>query len=244
MGENSHPCGGSYMLEEMCQYSYSCKKNRGSYYPLHNKIVKSNCVRMLTKTVENDYAFCSVESDRLVFVFAGSDDIKDWVNDFKRGNNDWIKHNHIHKGFYFSYEPFKKWVTTIVAQHFNKDIYVTGHSRGGALALLCAYNLGLREHKVSCITFGAPKVFKKRKKFNLLSIYNTNVIIKRDKVPRLPYSFKRTGKTVVLKSRWFYYLPMGWVKAHLDYLNNLTRRKRWQETSQKFKTLLIGRTTH
>jgi hypothetical protein len=81
-----------------------------------------------------------------------------------------------------------------------KPIYVTGHSRGGALCTLCARhiakNLGL---PCSCISFGAPAQGTKeyRDQLDLLPINHTRVTHGYDIVPEMPpyvLGFRHGGK--------------------------------------------------
>ncbi|MEW6095706.1 MAG: lipase family protein, partial [bacterium] len=57
----------------------------------------------------------------------------------------------------------------IVKDNLSKDIYITGHSLGGALTSICALEFGLSYPIVGIYTFGAPRCFDKEK----VKIYDT-----------------------------------------------------------------------
>lgn len=74
-----------------------------------------------------------IRNDFIAFVFQGSDDLKDWVSNFRVGEGK------EHYGFSLAFKSFqddiREWVRR--AGH-SKTIYFIGHSRGGALATLAA----------------------------------------------------------------------------------------------------------
>ena len=72
-------------------------------------------------------------------------------------------HGGIHRGFYSAYQSLESQISAILAQTRPKYLWVTGHSLGGALALVCAYDL-IENKKVALngvITFGQPMVADK-----------------------------------------------------------------------------------
>lgn len=76
----------------------------------------------------------------------------------------------VHRGFYLTYSKESDETNLSLRSqvlHFLKqgsgDLYLTGHSLGGALAQLCAYDLmtmvpNLKSRRIHLITFGAPAV--------------------------------------------------------------------------------------
>lgn len=140
--------------------------------------------------------------DVAVVVFRGSDDYFDWfanLNDFCMTT----PHGEIHKGFYDAYQPLKPQIVTILGQYNPKHLWITGHSLGGALALVCAYDVIDNEKIVvqGVITFGQPMVAQKN-----LATYLDKLLEGRyahfvngdDIVARVPPSFVHCGSLV-----WF-----------------------------------------
>ncbi|KAF6250498.1 hypothetical protein COO60DRAFT_1705829 [Scenedesmus sp. NREL 46B-D3] len=119
----------------------------------------------------------------------------------------------VHSGFLSAYDSVKVKVLRLVDQltagageEQPWDVYVTGHSLGGALATLCAYDLAGRRgasaagKRVHMYTYGAPRVgnkafadaFNKRLKGDAWRITNKADIV--PSVPRLMgYAHVRTG---------------------------------------------------
>lgn len=100
-----------------------------------------------------------------VLVFRGVDSIQDWIY-----NLNIIPENTmigtVHKGFHDSFKlAWSHFLSKpeILNILISKDLYITGHSFGGALAILSAYvfrALKVDENiKMTVHTFGSPKVF-------------------------------------------------------------------------------------
>lgn len=111
----------------------------------------------------------------------------------------------VHTGFY---EAFKA-VEDIVKKELNQPdlqdvpLYITGHSLGGALAVIATHCLE-RDSLAACYTFGAPRVgnlaFGQSLKPPVYRIVNAA-----DLVPRLPPSF--VIEVLTLLVRWLSFLP-------------------------------------
>lgn len=154
---------------------------------------------------KEDHAYFALYDNYAVFAFAGSNDTKDWLENFDLYplKKDSYKKNHlndgkwgkgtIHNGFYDNWKKFKSCVNKVVEQYKingdDIDIYCFGHSLGGAIAELCARhlakNIGIKN---SAITFGSPRVGTKsyRDQFRSLPINGTRVVNCTDIVSTLP----------------------------------------------------------
>lgn len=140
--------------------------------------------------------------DMMVIAFRGTDDIQDWLINLNRFA---VKtpHGEIHKGFYNAYQSLKPQILGSLKEKQPKHLWITGHSLGGALALVCAYDLTENE-KIDLdgiITFGQPMVARKQ-----LAEHLDAVLLGRyafyvngsDLVPRVPPSCAHCGSLV-----WF-----------------------------------------
>lgn len=102
-------------------------------------------------------------NDAAIIVFRGTDDRADWFV-----NLDTIpaqtRHGEVHKGFFDSYQPLKRQIITLLRNNKPKHLWITGHSLGGALAVVCAYDLVENEKQKldGIITFGQPMVAHKQ----------------------------------------------------------------------------------
>ena len=230
------------------------KKNILPYIWKHSRLVY-NCPKNVDKNslimnaeeyifFENkiDFAYVAIYNDHVVISFKGTDNIKGWISNIDpyplksdEYNNKYLKDGRwgrgsIHDGFYTSWKFFKSCINKVIeAYHINPkelNIITCGHSRGGALAELCARhlakNLGM---ECSCITFGAPAVGTKRYRdqFRMLTINGTRVVNGWDLVPDLPpssFGFKHgcANKVWMKKALWKRCIP--WIRINDNYQNS------------------------
>lgn len=164
-------------------------------------------------TADNtDFAFIAEYPDRVIMSFRGTDNFKGWLSDFDVYPLQDAKM--IHQGFYDGWAFFKSWVDKYIETYDKKDLFITGHSRGAALAVLCARHLAKnRDIKgISCIVYGCPRIGNRdfRDQYNKLPIDLTRVTNGYDLVTRIPthnMKFRHVGKNYWLKQplfhRWF-----------------------------------------
>lgn len=109
------------------------------------------------------YAYVASNDKVVVVAFRGtnSDQLADWIADAKI-TRDPVEHGQIHRGFYRSTKGMLGQITVAVKEQGGerKKVWVTGHSLGGAMALVFAYDCittGSIE-PVGVVTFGQPLV--------------------------------------------------------------------------------------
>jgi predicted lipase len=175
---------------------------------------------------DNDLGYYASEKNKLVFCFAGSNDIKDWVSNFKflpleEGRT-------IHDGFYDSWVKFKDEVTQIVLKN-KLPILCVGHSRGAALATLCARHIA-KNLKIPCklVVYGSPNIGnrKYRDEFELLPIDATKVVNGYDIVTHIPpteLGFYGVGKTINIKQNFWHHLMVLRISDHTNYSKALDK---------------------
>ena len=124
----------------------------------------STKIKILDEAHDNTSGHLSTDGERIFLVMRGTDDAQDIIKNFKlvstlrKGWGDVP----IHKGFSEVVDSF------ITSTHLyeklklcgaDKEIYVGGHSLGGALANIIAIELKLNQFKIKGIyTYGAPRV--------------------------------------------------------------------------------------
>lgn len=132
-----------------------CKK-----YPITSPTVFSNS----TGNIQGFVGYSSV--DNAIFVsFRGSQDIKNWILNLETTMTGYSLCSgcQVHKGFYSGFQMVRSQVMTQVqalkAKYPTATILVTGHSLGGALAVLAAVELQNSYGSVADVyTFGQPRV--------------------------------------------------------------------------------------
>jgi len=106
----------------------------------------------------------------------------------------------VHSGFLFAYDSVRQTVVKLLdaitgtGDNGKWQVLVTGHSLGGALATLCAYDLAKRQgpvkqaQSVAMYTYGAPRVgnVKFVEEFNALVPDSWRITNKNDIVPTVP----------------------------------------------------------
>ncbi len=101
--------------------------------------------------------------DVTVVAFRGTDfnEMSDWFTNFQRKAAS-TPHGGAHGGFYTAYQKLRGQVREIVSSQKPKHLWVTGHSLGGALALLCAADFAeeAKQPLDGVMTFGQPLMVK------------------------------------------------------------------------------------
>lgn len=142
--------------------------------------------------------------DVTVIIFRGTNfnEMSDWLANLSTSALQ-TPHGKIHKGFYSSYKAMKWQIEDILKECNTKHLWITGHSLGGALALVCAYDFADNESRPfdGVITFGQPMIARKD-----LAQYLDNVLVGKyarfvnrdDIVPKVPPNHDSCGSLV-----WF-----------------------------------------
>lgn len=163
-----------------------------------------------------DACYIIDEGDRAVVMFPGSNDVLDWAL-----NLDARDEHGLHAGFLRGLESMAEEILERLGQLRPAAIFITGHSRGGALADMMLERLGhhLIDSDIDCITFAQPRIataayyaipsIKQMPSVRYLRVHNDG-----DPAPHLP------------PSRW------GWVHHGPDLaigqsLTRMERLRRW-----------------
>jgi len=130
------------------------------------------CARGFTSCkglIDNDVgtAGYAVEgSDIIVIVFRGTEDDLDWKTNVNARLVALQGGTRVHTGFFQAYWPIRDAMFDFVrraVQEKPRPIYITGHSLGGALALMATAELAndedatIRDCIAACYTFGCPR---------------------------------------------------------------------------------------
>ncbi len=190
--------------------------------------------KFIHKIDNTDYAFIAEYPNRIIMTFRGTDNIKGWLSDFEIYPLQEAKT--IHQGFYDGWIVFKEMIDKYIKSYDEKPIYTTGHSRGAALAVLCARHLAKNRgiNGLSCIVYGCPRIGNKtfRDEYNKLPIDTTRVENGYDLVTGAPPSkmgFRHVGKDCWLEKprwhRWFLKMYDHLTKNYEKSLNTGKHRK-------------------
>lgn len=146
--------------------------------------------------------YVAMIGDTAVIMFRGTNpsEIQDWFVNLNN-NSFRAKYGSVHTGFGASYETLHDQLIEVLRQKNPKRIWVTGHSLGGALAVVCSYRLMTDEKReiAGVMTFGQPRVgsseFCKHMDSELRGRM-VHFVNENDLVPRVPPSFEHFGSLV------------------------------------------------
>jgi triacylglycerol lipase len=144
------------------------------------------------------------ETDVIV-AFRGTQDLRNWLTDLDCRRLAWNGFK-IHDGFEIALNSVFKQIKGKLAG-CEQRIWLTGHSLGGALAMLCAYRLRHECSIAGVYTFGQPRVGNAgfRDSYNLFLRAKTfRVIHSEDLIPRIPWllgAYRHAGHEVFYPGR-------------------------------------------
>lgn len=180
---------------KMCQTAYSSNATIQKHYP-KSLIFKSKETSVKVFLTTDD------QKKSQTLAIRGSTNYSNWVANVKffKEKDRWARGVDVHIGFHNAARE----VYYLVRKHLKKDykITITGHSLGGATALLVGLYL---EHfsfkQVESITFGQPRVTnsdgaKKLNSFSLERIVNKNDLV--SKLPPKLFNYRHFGSLFTL----------------------------------------------
>ena len=156
------------------------------------------------------------DRNNIYLAFAGTNELKDWgINLNIWGDKNY--HQGIAKAHYLirpqvwdkaigiplSDPSFKRKVETTskLTGMMNRLLLVTGYSLGGAVATLTALDLANHGFKVHLVTFGEPRVFKKKNALSRIAAYH-RIFNPFDPIPYLPFRFHYLKGIAIRKFWW------------------------------------------
>jgi len=229
-GKRYHP-QNSLSLAFACQLSYKSEKHiiaKASSWGFSQvrflEITQGHRIDMQCYVMAND--------DNVVIVFRGNDDIKDWLANFTAITETGpFADSNAHKGFQDVLESVAQDLTQIIYQFGgkSKNIWITGHSFGGALASLYAGRLINSNHRVYGIyTYGSPRAGDEA---FVESLNNTvigphyRVVNTGDIVVHLPPEpfYSHAGKRIILKRDKRETSKQSWLLLQITALKEFVR---------------------
>jgi len=102
---------------------------------------------------------------RISVIFRGTESWKDWYHDLLFYKNEIYDNIFIHSGFHRqlhyenTYEHIKYDILWLLKENPEYNIYITGHSLGGALATLFGYEISKEiSNDINIVSFGSPRI--------------------------------------------------------------------------------------
>ena len=171
---------------------------------------------------DNFQGFYFIKNKILFFFFHGSNDVKDWIDNFNIKKKDLIcngGNNHcgkVHKGFYNYYKNIQEVFLRVIEYNLHKldEIHISGYSLGGS-CVIAALEASYIDNcpPITVVTFGSPRVgnLKFTKLFNKRIHKSIRVVNDFDPVPRVfSFRFVHVNKLYFLREKIERY--NGWFK--------------------------------
>lgn len=136
-------------------------------------------------------AYAVWKGNIMVVAFRGTDDVEDWIVNCNCLSPEPTEDGGVHAGFKGAYKTMRDDIRSLVRAKDPEFVWITGHSLGGALATVCAYDLYKidRRRPTVHMTFGQPMVAtldmsnSLHKKLDGRFVHFAN---REDPVPRVP----------------------------------------------------------
>ncbi len=175
--------------------------------------------------IDNDTMIVAQNSTELRFIFLGSNDVRDWFNNFDAEKLA-VDDTFYHKGFYDSAKKFESIIDKLTNDNPDKIVAFIGHSRGGALALIASITFAQRSNRkdIVVVTSGQPRISGDKLSYIIkeLEIYYLRVLFIRDAVCGLPpvemgYEHPWHTDVLILPEKWWHRFRVRFIRVHLSY---------------------------
>lgn len=142
-------------LAKMSDYAYDLE-------PADRSIVEPfgfDKIQKIDSEFHSQVAYIASGEDVMVIVFRGTDEGEDWLTNAGLYLRQ-MDLGRIHSGFSTAYATLRPFILKTIDEKKPKHVWITGHSLGGALALVCAHDLTQFQNlDVSGVfTFGQPMI--------------------------------------------------------------------------------------
>ena len=176
------------------------------------------------KFLENDGAQCHVfwDKETIVLAFRGTepDELSDVLADLNAIPRGAMTHGWVHSGFRGELDKLWENIVEIVNVNKEKQIYITGHSLGAAMATLATSRIEEFRTVVQLTTFGSPRVGTRKFVKNIstphMRFVNNNDIV--TKVPLFIMGYKHSG-----------------VLQYINFYGNIRKLTPWQAIKDKWR---------
>lgn len=174
---------------------------------------------------------------RITVVFRGSESLSDWYYDLSFFKTYLEKQKvYVHSGFYkqltygHEFTKIKNTIKMELVKNPDYEIFVTGHSLGGALCTLCGFLLSYEiKNDIQVISFASPRVGDskwKRVFDSRANLSHYRVTNRRDIVTAAPMAwFEHVGDNIRVKDdcyKWFPNYSYSWWDFSLFKCNSIT----------------------
>jgi len=187
-----------------------------------------------------------LEDGTLILSFRGTEHVKDVIYNLKFAKVRINEINHNKWSFVRVHRGFKKQYLTLYDK-FKKElleansVICIGHSLGGALATLCAYDIKHNYPNIqtlSCYTFGSPRVGNTsfQREFDKLVPDCYRIVNNDDPIPLLPFKFLYThcGNPLIFKGDKIFKKERNLLQTYFNLFKRCGKQKKsWDDHALK-----------
>lgn len=222
-------------------------------------------VKFIDNKDSDTQGFVAKSDNRMVIAFRGTSSLQDAWTDIQISKETFPKlgffrrlisirsmlRTKAHHGFFNSYVSVRRELMEIVEELLkdqNYDIYLTGHSLGGALATIAALDLSRdTKARITNYTFGAPKVGNKRfvRYYNKKVKDTFRVVNDEDPIPSIPgFTFKHVKNSALIDERTTIKINPSFIerieKGMEGLWNTISMQAAKEHSSHNYRLLLQG----
>ncbi len=222
-GSHEIPWAAALTLAEMSRLAYDDAEQQ------IERITALGATTVRPIVVGLSHGVVASDDKTVVVAFRGTAEPVDWLTDARIIGHR-IADGKIHRGFFQVVDAIYKdaYAEAVKQGAENKTVWITGHSLGGAMALVFGYR-ALTENELApggIITFGQPLAFSPTLAQFLLDKFNTKYVRfvnNFDPVPRLLPNYRHAGSRIYMKSNEYTFRkPMMAFSAPADREPNAT----------------------
>ena len=194
-----HFASATYCTAEAIE-GWNCSQCAALPHLTHVHVVEDPSMQTLGYVGLDKAGLNKGQRQQIVVAFRGTvnADIKNWISDFTITHiSPWpsLPAVKVHQGFWNAWESLQPGIRAAVQEVLNvapkAQVSLTGHSLGGAMAALCAFDLARAGTAIGrVITFGQPRVGNQHfaALYGSLGFRTWRLMHNRDPVPQLPFS--------------------------------------------------------
>lgn len=153
----------AYHLEEELCYTWRSDRLLENITPNYDISIRKSIIHKKQKNLIVPMGFIAQREEKIFLIFRGTMTVKEWLRNFNIDLVEYMipEHGHTHEGFLQTYKSIRENIlSTLFKFESRHQLFVAGHSLGGALATLSLPDIQMNTKiKIKALyTYGSPRV--------------------------------------------------------------------------------------